>query len=63
MEKQNARWLHEEGLMPDWVFYQLYDDRSPQERYAEQKRKIMDQIQERENFEEPETAIYIVGMK
>ena len=45
--KEQIEWLHDNGLMPDWAYYQQ-NGKTAQENWNEQHRKIMERYHQRE---------------
>lgn len=45
--KEQIEWLHDNGLMPDWAYYQQ-NGKTAQENWNEQHRKIMERCRQRE---------------
>ena len=45
--KEQIEWLHDNGLMPDWVYYQQ-NGKTAQENWNEQHRKITERYRQRE---------------
>lgn len=47
MDIEQIKYFHSKGKMPDWVYYQI-NGKSAQSNYVEQKKKMLDEIRERE---------------
>lgn len=45
--KEQIEWLHDNGYMQDWIYYQQ-NGKSAQENWIQQQKKILDQVRQRE---------------
>ena len=43
MTQEEIEYYHNRGKMPDWIYYQV-NNKSPQQNYVEQRKKILDRI-------------------
>ena len=55
-EKDFIEFWHNEGSMPDFVYYQL-NGKSPFQNYLEQKRKMQDKFEQRKKLENLENMV------
>ena len=46
VDKKMVEYYHDNGQMPDWIYYQL-NDKSAEENYIEQHKKIRERILKR----------------
>ena len=48
--KEQIEWLHDNGLMPDWAYYQQ-NGKTAQENWNGQHRKIMERYRQRDTVD------------